>query len=148
MKILLGCECSGVARRALRNAGHNAFSCDIKPSMDNSEFHIREDVLGVIYREHWDGAIFFPPCTRLAVAGARWFAGKENEQRHAIEFVEKLWCSQIERIAIENPVGVLSTRSALGKPSQIVQPWWFGHGETKSTCFWLKIYLSCYHQTL
>jgi hypothetical protein len=85
----------------------------------------------------WDLAIFHPPCTRLTVAGARWFKGREHEQAEAIAFAERLWDAPIPRKALENPIGVLSTRSRLGKPSQIIQPWQFGHGETKATCLWL-----------
>ncbi len=82
--------------------------------------------------------IAHPPCTRLTVAGARWFKGREDEQAAAIQFVESLWNAPIARIAIENPIGVLSTKSTLGKPAQIIQPWQFGHGEVKATCLWLK----------
>lgn len=136
MKILIGCEFSGVVRDAFRLLGHDAFSCDLDPSI-NSDFHIQDDVFKVA-RYPWDMAIFHPPCTRLTVAGARWFKGKEQEQAEAIEFCERLWSLPIPMIAIENPIGVLSTRSTLGKPTQIIQPWMFGHGETKSTCLWLK----------
>jgi len=104
---------------------------------DGSEHHIQGDVFGVLDRG-WDLGIFHPPCTRLTVAGARWFKGKEQEQAEAIAFAEALWNAPIPKIAIENPIGVLSTRSTLGKPSQIIQPWQFGHGETKATCLWLK----------
>lgn len=86
----------------------------------------------------WDLLIAHPPCTHLAVSGARWFKDKQQEQGDAIRFVEKLWNAGVFRIAIENPVSILSTRSILGKPTQIIQPWQFGHGEVKATCLWLK----------
>jgi len=86
----------------------------------------------------WDLLIAHPPCTHLAVSGARWFKDKRQEQADAIQFVEKLWNAGVFRIAIENPVSILSTRSILGKPTQIIQPWQFGHGEVKAICLWLK----------
>lgn len=139
MKVLIGCEFSGVVREAFRARGHDAISCDLTASPDNSPYHLRGDVFQVaINYWEWDLAIFHPPCTRLTSAGARWFKGREQEQAEAIEFCERLWELPIPRIAIENPVGVLSTRSKLGKPTQIIQPWMFGHGETKGTCLWLK----------
>ena len=137
MKVLIGCEFSGTVRNAFRALGHDAWSCDVLPAEDGSPYHIQDDVLGCLYGV-WDLAIFHPPCTRLTVAGARWFKGREQEQAEAIAFVERLWNCGIPRIAIENPIGVLSTRSTLGKPSQIIQPWQFGHGETKATCLWLE----------
>lgn len=137
MRVLVGCEFSGVVREAFRAAGHDAVSCDLLDAEDGSTHHIRGDVLAVLGRG-WDLAIFHPPCTRLTVAGARWFKGREAEQAEAILFAETLWNAPIPRIALENPIGVLSTRSTLGKPTQIIQPWQFGHGETKATCLWLK----------
>lgn len=137
MKILVACEFSGVVRRAFRERGHDAWSCDLLPAEDGREYHIQGDVLGIL-RDGWDGVIAHPPCTRLTVAGARWFKGKEAEQAAAIAFVEAIWNAGISRTAIENPIGVLSTRSSLGKPTQIIQPWQFGHGETKATCLWLR----------
>lgn len=137
MRALIACECSGVVRRALRAVGVDAWSCDLEPSEDDSPFHYQADALSVLGMG-WDVAICHPPCTRLTVAGARWFKGREQEQAAAIAFAEALWDAPIERIAIENPIGVLSTRSRLGKPTQIIQPWQFGHGETKATCLWLK----------
>lgn len=135
MKVLIGCEFSGVVRDAFRALGHDAFSCDLVGS--DSPFHLQEDVFEVA-RYPWDLAIFHPPCTRLTVAGARWVKGREQEQQEAIEFVERLWDLPIPCVAIENPIGVLSTRSNLGKPTQIIQPWMFGHGETKATCIWSR----------
>ncbi len=138
MLILIGCERSGIVRSAFRRQGHHAYSNDLVPADDNSPYHIIGNCLDVVRAAHWDMAIFHPPCTHLTVAGARWFAGREPEQLEAIRFVEKLWDSNIAKIAIENPIGVLSTKSKLGKPSQIIQPWMFGHGETKATCLWLR----------
>jgi site-specific DNA-cytosine methylase len=142
MRVLVACEFSGVVREAFRSRGHEAWSCDLLPAEDGSPFHIQGDALlamqPVAHSFGWDLMIAHPPCTRLTVAGARWFKGKESEQADAIAFVEALWHANIPRIAIENPIGVLSTRSRLGKPAQIIQPWQFGHGETKATCLWLK----------
>lgn len=102
--------------------------------------HLTGDLFGMSPDElaGFDLLIAHPPCTRLTVAGARWFKGREQEQAEAIAFVERIWNLPIPRIAIENPIGVLSTRSTLGKPTQIIQPWQFGHGETKATCLWLR----------
>lgn len=136
MRVLVGCEFSGVVRRAFTARGHDAWSCDLLPAEDGGP-HILGDVRGVI-GDGWDLAIFHPPCTRLTVAGARWFRGREQEQAEAISFAEALWAAPISRVALENPIGVLSTRSRLGKPTQIIQPWQFGHGETKATCLWLR----------
>lgn len=131
-----GCEFSGIVRRAFAAHGHEAVSCDLLPAEDDGP-HIQGDVCGVL-GDGWDLAIFHPPCTRLTVTGARWFKGREREQAEAIAFAEALWEAPIPRIALENPIGVLSTRSRLGKPTQIIQPWQFGHGEVKATCLWLK----------
>ena len=137
MRVLVGCEFSGTVRRAFRALGHDAWSCDMLASEDESPYHVQGDVLGLL-DAGWDLGIFHPPCTRLTVAGARWFKGKEQEQADAIAFVERLWACDIPRVCIENPIGVLSTSSQLGEPTQIVQPWQFGHGETKATCLWLR----------
>ena len=136
LRILVGCEFSGIVRDAFLAKGHDAVSCDLLDT-ETPGPHIKGSVLDHL-DDGWDLAIFHPPCTRLTVAGARWFKGHEDEQREAIAFCEALWNCGILRIAIENPIGVLSTRSSLGKPTQIIQPWMFGHGETKATCLWLK----------
>jgi site-specific DNA-cytosine methylase len=138
VRVLVACEFSGIVRDAFRAKGHDAWSCDIIPSESNPDWHYQDDVNYLVNGNGWDLMIAHPPCTRLTVAGARWFKGKEDEQLDAIQFCEKLWACEIPRIAIENPIGVLSTRSKLGKPTQIVQPWMFGHGEVKATCLWLK----------
>jgi hypothetical protein len=135
---IIGCGRSGIVREAFRKYGHNVYSNDLVPADDGSPFHIVGDAVEVARSRKWDFGIFHPPCTRLTVAGARWFKGREKEQEEAIAFAEALWEADIPLIALENPIGVLSTRSRLGKPSQIIQPWMFGHGEVKATCIWLK----------
>lgn len=132
--ILIACEFSGVLREAFRDRGHDAVSCDLLPSEIDGP-HIQGNVLDYLDGD-WDLMVAHPPCTYLAVSGARWFAERRAEQDTAIEFVQRLMDADIPRIAIENPIGVLSTR--IRKPDQIVQPWWFGDGETKATCWWLK----------
>ena len=134
MKVLIGCEFSGEVREAFRRRGHDAWSCDLEPSEVPGQ-HIQSDVLGVI-NDGWDLAIFHPPCTHLAVSGARWFKEKQVEQAEALEFVRTLLDAPIPRIALENPISIISSR--IRKPDQIIQPWQFGHGETKATCLWLK----------
>lgn len=137
MKVLIACEFSGIVRDAFRKRGHHAWSCDLLKSENRSGYHVQGDAIECAYDPGWDLMIAHPPCTRLTVAGARWFKGREQEQADAIAFAEKLWNAPISRIALENPIGVLSTRSTLGKPTQIIQPWQFGHGEIKATCLWL-----------
>jgi hypothetical protein len=135
MNILVACEFSGRVRDAFIKKGHNAISCDLLPT-DNPGPHLQGNVQKVIDFE-WDMMIAFPPCTYIAVSGNRWYSNS-TKRLDAIRFVEGLWVAAIPKICIENPIGVLSTRSMLGKPTQIIQPWMFGHGETKSTCLWLK----------
>ena len=136
MRILIACEFSGIVREAFAAHGHDAWSCDLLPS-DRAGNHITGDVLEVL-DYGWDLMIAHPPCTHLAVSGAAWFARKQIEQAEALAFVERLWAAPIRQIALENPVSVISTRSSLGKPTQIIQPWMFGHCERKTTCLWLK----------
>jgi len=135
MKVLIGCEFSGVVRRAFRDKGHDAYSCDLLPAEDQSPYHLQCDVMDIL-REHWSLAIFHPPCTFLCNSGARWWRGRQMEQRHALAFVELLLSAPIPRIALENPEGCISTR--IRKPSQVIHPWEYGHGEQKKTCLWLK----------
>lgn len=137
MRVLIACEYSGRVREAFRKMGHDAWSCDLLESEDNSAFHIIGDVTKLI-SDTWDMMIAHPPCTHLAVSGARHFAAKKasGEQDKALEFVRKLMDAPIDRICIENPVSIISSR--IRKPDQIIQPWMFGHGETKATCLWLK----------
>jgi len=134
MKVLVACEFSGVVRDAFAARGHDAWSCDLLPTERPGQ-HIQSDVLAVL-GDGWDLMVAHPPCTHLAVSGARWFKDKRAEQEEALEFVRALLAAPIERIALENPVSVISSR--IRKPDQIVQPWWFGHGESKTTCLWLK----------
>ena len=134
MKVLIACEFSGIVRDAFAARGHDAWSCDLLPT-ERPGNHIQGDVLDVL-EEGWDLMIAHPPCTHLAVSGARWFKAKQVEQTEALEFVSALLDAPIPRIALENPVSVIS--SHIRKPDQIIQPWQFGHGETKATCLWLK----------
>lgn len=134
MKILIACEYSGAVRDAFRRAGHDAVSCDILPT-DVPGPHYQGDVRDIL-ADGWDMMVAHPPCTHLAVSGARWFKDKKEEQAEALAFVRLLMDAPIPRIAIENPVSVISSR--IRKPDQIIQPWQFGHGETKATCLWLK----------
>lgn len=135
MRVLVACEFSGVVRRAFRERGHDAWSCDLLPAEDGSPHHMQCDVLTVL-DEGWDLMIAHPPCTHLAVSGARWFREKRPQQEMALRFVRQLLYADIPRIALENPVSIIST--AVRRPDQIIQPWMFGHGETKKTCLWLK----------
>jgi site-specific DNA-cytosine methylase len=135
LNVLVACEFSGRVRRAFRDRGHDAWSCDLLLAEDNDDQHIVGDVRKLLDRG-WDLMIAHPPCTHLAVSGARWFAEKKAEQLAALEFVAVLMDAPIPRICIENPISIISTR--FRKPEQIIQPWQFGHGETKSTCLWLK----------
>lgn len=135
MRVLVACEYSGRVREAFRARGHDAWSCDLLPAEDGSERHIQGNVLALI-GNGWDLMIAHPPCTHLAVSGSRWFKDKQQEQSEALDFVRALMVAPIERIAIENPISVISSK--IRKPDQIIQPWQFGHGETKATCLWLK----------
>ncbi len=138
MRILVACEESQRVTIELRKRNHEAYSCDIlPPSGNHPEWHLQQDVLEVM-AQGWDMMIAFPPCTHLAASGARWFEEKRRDgrQQHSIDFFMRLVNAPIDRIAIENPVGIMSTHYR--KPDQIVQPWQFGHGETKATCLWLK----------
>lgn len=135
MKVLVACEFSGIVRDAFRTAGHDAVSIDLLPT-ERPGRHIQEDVRNYLGHE-WDLMIAHPPCTYLAVSGARWFRDRQREQEEALEFVRELMAAPyVRRYAIENPVSVISTR--IRKPDQIIQPWMFGHPETKATCLWLK----------
>jgi hypothetical protein len=131
---LVGCEFSGIVRDAFAARGHDAWSCDLLPT-EIPGHHIQGDVLEIL-NDGWDSMITHPPCTHLAVSGARWFKGKEKEQAEALEFVQMLMDAPIPKICIENPISIVSTR--IRKPDQIIQPWQYGHGETKATCLWLK----------
>jgi hypothetical protein len=134
MRVLVACEFTGTVRRAFRELGHDAWSCDILPAEDGGP-HIQGDVRQVL-GDGWDLMIAHPPCTHLAVSGARHFHRKQVEQAEALEFVRTLMDAPIPRIALENPVSVISSR--IRKPDQIIQPYQFGHPESKKTCLWLK----------
>ena len=134
MKILIACEYSGIVRDAFIARGHDVLSCDLLDT-ERPGPHYRGDVRDVI-GDGWDLMIAHPPCTHLAVSGARYFAQKAQEQAAALDFVRFLMDAPIPRICIENPISVISTR--IRKPDQIIQPWQFGHPESKSTCLWLK----------
>ena len=135
MRVLIACEFSGVVREAYTAKGHDARSCDILPS-EIPRNHYQCKIEEIPKKGQWDLMIAFPPCTHLAVSGARWFKDRIEEQREAIDFFMSLVNAPIPRIAIENPIGIMSTKYR--KPDQIIQPWQFGHGETKATCLWLK----------
>lgn len=133
-RVLVACEFSGTVRDAFTARGHYALSCDLLPSETPGE-HYQGDVRDIL-GDVWDLMIAHPPCTHLAVSGARWFKDKQQEQKAALEFVKELMEAPIPKICIENPISIISTR--IRKPDQIIQPWMFGHGETKATCLWLK----------
>ena len=141
MRILIACEYSGTVRDAFIARGHYAVSCDLLPTEAPGP-HIKADIFHVLRHQNiygkWDLMIAFPPCTDLCVSGARWFKEKQADGRQAaaVDFFWKLAHAGVPRIAIENPVGIMSTK--FRKPDQIIQPWQFGHGETKATCLWLK----------
>jgi site-specific DNA-cytosine methylase len=136
VRVLVACEFSGTVRDAFKAAGHYSMSCDFLPT-ERPGNHYQGDVLNVI-ADDWDLMIGHPPCTDLAVSGARHFAEKiaDGRQQKALDFVKALMAAPINKICIENPVSVISSK--IRKPDQIIQPWQFGHGETKSTCLWLK----------
>ena len=139
--MLVACEFSGIVRDAFKANGHDAWSCDLLPSELDGQ-HLVGDICELIkyanpdQTTHWDLLIAFPPCTHLSVSGARWFKQKQPEQSKAIQFFMDLANCTVPKIAIENPIGIMSTHYR--KPDQIIQPWQFGHGETKATCLWLK----------
>lgn len=136
MNVLIACEFSGVVRDAFIRRGHNAWSCDLIPS-ESPGPHIQGDIRGLLAcASAWDLMIAHPPCTHLAVSGARWFRDKLAEQAEALDFVRFLLDSSIPRICLENPVSIISSR--IRKPDQVIQPWQFGTPEVKATCLWLK----------
>jgi len=134
VRVLVACEYSGMVRDAFIRRGHDAMSCDLLPTEVEGPHHMG-DVTEVLHMG-WDLMVAHPPCTHLAVSGSRWFKDKIKEQAEALVFVQMLMDAPIPRIAIENPVSVISTR--IRKPDQIIHPWQFGHGEVKATCLWLK----------
>jgi hypothetical protein len=135
MKVLIACEFSQVVCSEFRQLGHEAYSCDILPGEIDPRWHLQTDVFNIL-NDGWDLMIAHPPCTRLACSGAKWFKIKQREQAEAVDFFLRLANAPIEKICIENPIGIMSTR--FRKPDQIVQPWMFGDRFHKSTCLWLK----------
>lgn len=136
MMVLIACEESQTVCKAFRERGHEAYSCDLLPcSGGRPEWHIQDDALKVATSKQWDLKIGFPPCDHLAVSGARWFKEKQVDGRQAAGIKFFLDMAKLYD-AIENPIGIMST--IYRKPDQIIQPWQFGHGETKSTCLWLR----------
>jgi hypothetical protein len=133
-RILVACEFSGIVRDAFIARGHYAMSCDLLPT-EKPGPHYQGDVRDLLL-DRWDLMVCFPPCTHLAVSGARWFKNKQEEQAEALHFVQNLLDAPIPHIALENPVSIISSR--IRKPDQTFQPWQFGHGEVKRTCLWLK----------
>ena len=134
LKVLVACEFSGRVRSAFALRGHEAWSCDLLPCEQGPEHHYQGDVRDLL-GNGWDLMIAHPPCTHLAVSGARWFHMKQQEQKNAIEFFMTLANAPIPKKALENPISIMSRHYR--KPDQIIQPWMFGHGETKATCLWL-----------
>ena len=137
-KELIACEESQTVTKEFRKLGLEAYSCDTTPcSGDHPEWHLQQDVVPLLSAS-WSMIIAFPPCTHLAVSGAKWFEQKRKDgrQQQGIDFFMQFANANCERIAIENPIGIMST--VWRKPDQIIQPWQFGHGETKATCLWLK----------
>ena len=137
MRVLVACEYSGRVRNAFRALGHDAWSCDILESEDNSQYHYQQDVTPLLGLG-WDLMVCHPPCTHLSVSGAAHFPAKiaDGRQQAALDFVQLLMDAPIPKICLENPISIISSK--IRQPDQIIQPWQFGHGEVKSTCFWLK----------
>jgi hypothetical protein len=150
MKILVGCEESQAVTKELRKLGHDAFSCDIQDCTGgHPEWHLKMDIFQAIDLKEWDMGIFFPDCTYLTISANKWYkdqpkrksrtlVGLERREARekAIDFFMKLYNCKIPKVGIENPIGVISSR--FRKPDQVLQPWMFGHGETKATCLWLR----------
>lgn len=138
MRVIVGCEYSGRVRQAFRDLGHDAWSCDLLPAEDNSEFHVQGDIMKLL-DDHWDLGIFHPPCTYLTAAGLHWNKrrpGRATLTEEALDFIRLLLASPVPRIALENPIGCISTR--IRKPDQTIQPYDFGEDASKATCLWLK----------
>lgn len=148
MKVIVGCEFSQIVTKAFREKGHEAYSCDLRPTEGNPDWHIQDNILNHL-NDSWGLAIFHPECTYLTVTANKWLkdqperksgalvgAARRQARQEAIDFFMKLWNCNIPKICIENPVGCMSTE--FRKPDQIIQPFWFGHKESKKTCLWLK----------
>lgn len=142
MRVLVACEFSQIVTRALRTAGHEAFSCDLLPTEGRDDWHIQGDVLEVAFNEKWGGMIAHPECTHLTLAGARWFGdprfpNKKRDRDTAILFWKKLWSAPIPLKAFENPQPLQYVMDRIGRYTQKIQPWQFGSQETKGICLWL-----------
>lgn len=141
MRVLIACEYSGKVRRAFRKKGHDAWSCDLLPADDGSQYHHQGDVMYFI-NEGWDLLIGHPPCTYLCNSGVSWLhkqEGRWDKMREGAEFFSQLWQSDIPRIAIENPIMHKYAKEIIGaNQTQLIQPYMFGHPESKATCLWLK----------
>jgi hypothetical protein len=142
MRVLVACEFSGIVRRAFKAMGHEAWSCDLQPSEDRSDFHLQCDVRDVLH-DGWDLMVAHPPCTRLCNSGVRWLAERNlwRELDEAADLFSACWNAPIERIGIENPIMHRHAKERIRNyeaPAQTIQPWQFGHGETKATCLWLR----------
>lgn len=136
MRVLVACEFSGIVRDAFAARGHDAWSCDLLPSERAGQHFIGDALDCAFMAGPWDLLIAHPPCTHLAVSGARWFKEKLVEQFQALQFVRELLAAPCKHIALENPISIISSK--VRKPDQIIQPWQFGHGEVKAICLWLK----------
>jgi len=139
MKILVACEESQTVCKAFRKSGHEAYSCDLlSPSGGHPEWHIQQNVIEILNLDIWDMVLAFPPCTHLTSSGARWFKEKiaDGRQQQGIDFFMEFANCKCDKVAIENPIGIMSNRYR--KPNQIIQPWMFGEPYQKSTCLWLK----------
>jgi hypothetical protein len=148
LKVLVACEESQAVTKEFRKLGHEAFSCDIQDcSGGHPEWHYKEDIFKIIDMG-WDMMIAFPPCTHLAVSGAAWFEQKikDGRQQEGIDFFMEMINAPIERIAVENPIGIMS--KIYKKPTQIIQPYYFGDEAKKSTCLWLKNLPPLYHNAV
>ena len=135
IRVLVACEFSGIVRTAFEKVGCDSWSCDFFSSEIPTENHYEGDVRDIL-NNNWDLMIAHPPCTHIAVSGARWFVEKRREQEESLDFVKYLLNAPIRHICIENPISIISTR--IRRPDQVIQPWQFGHGESKAICLWLK----------
>ncbi len=139
MRVLVACESSGTVRNAFRALGHDAWSCDILPSDDGSEYHIQANARSVLDNYDWGLLIAHPPCTYLSVSGMHWTTRGLRDPKlteDALDFVKVFMEANVDKICIENPVSIISSR--IRRPDQIIQPWQFGHDASKKTCLWLK----------
>lgn len=144
MNVLVDCEFSGIVREAFRERGHEAWSCDLLDTDITSKYHIKGDAIEALGFKKWDLLIAHPPCTFLTVAANKWmkpeykdkYPTREQDRLDAIAFFMALYNTNVPKVAVENPIGIMSTR--FRKPDQILQPWQYGHPETKATCLWLK----------